>query len=130
MKTTWLDIELPWPPSELTPNGRCHWARKARFVKAARTDASYSTFVARCKAGAKLDPKTIKTVFISYMFCPPSRRKRDDDNLIAAMKPYRDGIAERLGVDDNCFRTVDTSFGNVHKGGRVLATLRIYHGDD
>ncbi len=52
-----------------------------------------------------IDPKKIDKVHIKYDFYPPDRRKRDDDNLIRCMKPYRDGIADALGVDDHCFRT-------------------------
>ena len=36
------------------------------------------------------------------------RRLWDDDNLIAALKCVRDGIADALGVDDAKFRWVET----------------------
>jgi crossover junction endodeoxyribonuclease RusA len=37
-------------------------------------------------------------------FYPPDRRNRDDDNLIAAFKSGRDGVADALGVNDKRFR--------------------------
>lgn len=47
---------------------------------------------------------TGKMVF-SIEFCPPDRRRRDDDNMLAAFKVGRDGVADALGVDDNKFAT-------------------------
>jgi len=38
-------------------------------------------------------------------FCPPNRRARDDDNIVAAFKAGRDGLADALGIDDANFRT-------------------------
>jgi len=38
-------------------------------------------------------------------FCPPNRRARDDDNVIAAFKAGRDGLADALKIDDCHFRT-------------------------
>lgn len=44
------------------------------------------------------------TIHVWLTFVPPDRRKRDDDNMIAAFKPGRDGMADALGVDDSRFR--------------------------
>ena len=38
-------------------------------------------------------------------FYPPDRRHRDDDNLTAAFKAGRDGIADALKVNDKRFRS-------------------------
>jgi len=38
-------------------------------------------------------------------FHPPNRRARDDDNIIAAFKAGRDGLADALKIDDCHFRT-------------------------
>ena len=37
-------------------------------------------------------------------FFTPDARKRDLDNLLAAMKPALDGMAQAIGVDDALFR--------------------------
>ncbi len=38
-------------------------------------------------------------------FYPPDRRHRDDDNMIAAFKSGRDGLADALKVNDKRFRS-------------------------
>lgn len=54
------------------------------------------------------------------------RRLWDDDNLIAALKCVRDGIADALGVDDAKFRWVETHqemTGDVN--GVMMVTLEV-----
>lgn len=113
-----LQIQLPWPHQDLSPNARVHWARKSRRVAEARSKAHLLT---RAEigprkpgwAGAKLE----------VVFCPPDKRRRDRDNLIASMKAANDGIADALGIDDSRF--VSTySMGEPVKGGAVHVTVR------
>jgi crossover junction endodeoxyribonuclease RusA len=54
-------------------------------------------------------------------FYPPDRRARDDDNLIAAFKSGRDGLADALGVDDKRFRIHPYVMAQV--GGMVKVRL-------
>ena len=89
---------MSWPPKELSPNARVHWAKKSKAAKAYRAEAFYKTKQAldewHAFAGAyKFNVK----------FYPPDKRRRDDDNLIAQLKPARDGIADALGIDDSQF---------------------------
>jgi len=87
-------------------------------VKQARQAAGYLTIGAsrgargQFKGAAKL----------SFTFCPPDKRRRDRDNLIASMKAATDGIADALGIDDANF-TATYSFGEPIKGGSVLVTI-------
>jgi len=87
-------IKLPYPDSRLNPNKRLHWAKVAKVKKLARN------------IGWSFTKETIKRktftapLSVSITFYPPDKRKRDDDNAIAAFKAYRDGIADALGVDD------------------------------
>ena len=67
------------------PNQREHWAVKARRTKAHRHAA-----LAVPKAGV---PCTVKLTRIGLKLL-------DGDNLQAGLKALRDGIADRLGVDD------------------------------
>lgn len=92
-----IDIVLPWPPNELSPNGRNHWAKVARAKKAYRASCS----LAAIAHGAK----RIKAekLHISLTFYPPNKRRHDLDNLLARMKSGIDGIADALGVDDSNF---------------------------
>ena len=50
---------------------------------------------------------------------PAVERERDDDNLIAACKPLRDGIASALGIDDKLFDLQPVAWGEKHKTGRI-----------
>ena len=35
-------INLPWPPRELSPNARVHWAKKAKAAKAYKKEQAYA----------------------------------------------------------------------------------------
>lgn len=110
-------VTLPWPDKRLSPNARLHWATKARATKASRNEALWAFWAAgarKLKIGA---PK------ITMTFCPPDRRRRDRDNLIASMKAATDGIADALGIDDSKFETT-YRMGEPVKGGAVLVTVR------
>ena len=56
-------------------------------------------------------------------FCPPDRRHRDDDNIIAAFKAGRDGLADALGVDDKRFRIHSWVKSDPVRGGMVKIRL-------
>lgn len=56
-------------------------------------------------------------------FYPPSRRHYDDDNLIAQMKPHRDGIAAALETNDRRFIT-RADIKEPVKGGKVVVTIQ------
>lgn len=116
-----FSVELPWPPKELSPNARHHWASAARFKKAYRT---------RCRAigeasGLVLVPKGALKVSVHLAFFPPDRRARDWDNLVASMKSGLDGLADAMGVDDSKWRlSFDVSDKPV-KPGLVLASVEV-----
>ena len=38
-----ITVRLPWPPKELSPNARVHWARKAGVSQKYRQDACVLT---------------------------------------------------------------------------------------
>lgn len=110
-------IDLPWPPRELSPNARVHWSVKARKAKAYRNTCYLLTKEALIKA-----PEG--RAVLSLCFVPPDRRHRDDDNLVAAFKAGRDGIAEALGVDDRQFVTEFHMSADTYPGGQVRVTIR------
>ena len=90
-------IVLPWPPVELSPNWRGHWAAKSRAAKSYR---------AACYWIAKRDGKRLEhdgRVHVLIEFVPPDRRSRDRDNMLASIKSGLDGVAEALGVNDSRF---------------------------
>jgi crossover junction endodeoxyribonuclease RusA len=71
---------------------------------------------------AKLSMPAPRAMLI-LTFCPPDRRRRDDDNLVAAFKSGRDGLAEALGIDDAAL-SLQVHIGDTVKGGAVHAVLR------
>lgn len=91
-------VVLPWPPAELNPNKRIHWAVKAKAAKAYRAACYLLTKQSKVSIGWTGD------VHAWIDFYPPDRRERDDDNMIGAFKAGRDGMAEALGVNDKLFR--------------------------
>jgi crossover junction endodeoxyribonuclease RusA len=40
-------------------------------------------------------------LWVNLTFVPPDKRRRDADNMLAAMKSGLDGLADALGVDDS-----------------------------
>lgn len=94
-----IEITLPWPPQALSPNARSHWAAKAKAAKAYREACGWIVKASELVTLALPDGPL--HLFID--FYPPDRRARDDDNMIAAFKSGRDGIADALGVDDKVF---------------------------
>jgi crossover junction endodeoxyribonuclease RusA len=97
-------IELPWPPKVLSPNARTHWAEKARKTKMARTLAWGLTAQA---LGPQL--RTYASdgdILLKVTLEPPMRGGAipDEDNIMASLKAYRDGIASALGINDSRFR--------------------------
>lgn len=113
-----IDLILPWPPKELSPNARVHWKQKHRHAKAYRQDC----FVLTKAAGASVEPGKL---YFWLTFCPPSRRHYDDDNLLARFKSGRDGVADGLGINDRDFVTT-ICIGEPVQGGEVRVHIRKY----
>jgi crossover junction endodeoxyribonuclease RusA len=112
-----ITLTLPWPPKALSPNARVHWGMKSKAAKIYRNLGAGSVYVTK----AKITWDGVIHAFIT--FYPPDKRHRDDDNLIAAFKSARDGIADALGVDDKRFRIHPYLSDEVRKGGAVVVTL-------
>lgn len=107
------EVTLPWPPKELSPNARLHWSKKSKAAKAYRRVCHLLTLEAGLRG---IDWEGDIHVWMD--FYPPDRRARDDDNMVAAFKSGRDGIADALGVDDKRFRIhpyVKTEIGGMVK---------------
>lgn len=88
-----LSIMLPHPPSALRPNGRVHWAAKARAVKDARTLAKMVTL--------SMVMRTVLFVPRSYALTWYYKGSAPDaDNCLAACKAYLDGCCAAFKIDD------------------------------
>jgi len=108
MTATDQAIILPWPDKRLSPNARTHWAQKAKAAKLARATAHWEALKA-IGIAREQDPdkvaalKAAEHLHLHLDFYPRDRRRRDDDNLLAMFKPYRDGLADALRIDDSRF---------------------------
>lgn len=110
-------IILPWPDKLLNPNARGHWAPISKVKKTARHRAAIETALAKEKVDWD------GPIYLWVTFYPPDKRKRDDDNVFAMFKAYRDGIADALKVNDNRFKFYGYLHEDVVKGGRVEVTI-------
>lgn len=119
-----MKIELAFPDPALNPNqskGR-HWSVTSGLRKIAHYDAFLQT---RRVAGTLLWRPTASEIPVTITFIQPDRRKRDRDNLLAALKCSLDGVAAALGVDDSQFEpmTIRRQYGK--KPGAVH--IEIFH---
>lgn len=111
-------IELPWYPKELSPNARVHFRAKAAATKAYRETAFW---IARNGFETTILPST-GGIALRFDFHPPDKRRRDLDNMLAAIKGGIDGIADALEVDDQRFGFWLSREAPV-KGGRIVVSI-------
>ena len=93
-------VDLPYPDKALWPNGRAHWAQKARQAAKHRAWAYLAALEVKPEAyrhSGETMPVTIRIFPKRYGPVP------DKDNIIAASKAFLDGIADALGVNDQYF---------------------------
>jgi len=105
-------IKLPFPPSILSghANGNGQW-KKIAATKVHRALAVDATNKAKPVLAGEWD------IPVHVRFVPPDRRS-DRVNMPNRMKPYFDGIAEALGVNDVRFLP-SYEFCEPEKPGRV-----------
>lgn len=106
-------VNFPWPPRELSPNARVHWAKKAKAAKQYKADCMWIMKAAK--------PKTFN-MELQITFEPPTKRRMDLDNMLSSFKYGIDAIAESLGVDDSKFR-ITISRDEATKNGNVLVLI-------
>lgn len=114
-----LVLWLPWPDPALNPNKRHrHWSVRTKAAKRAR---ALTGIAARAEWGQPELPPGRLALWLT--FYPPDKRRRDEDNLIAGFKPYRDGLADALGIDDNRFHARPFVHEETRKGGMVRVCI-------
>ena len=111
-----IEIVLGWPPSDLSPNARLHWAKLAKAKKLYRQ---------KCATVTKHQLKKYKyselpeKLVLEMTFIPPDRRSYDRDNLVARMKSGIDGLSDALRINDKRFNTVISTMDQDYLGGFV-----------
>jgi crossover junction endodeoxyribonuclease RusA len=111
-----MQVTLPWPPAALKPNARGHWAIKARAAKAHKAACQ----ILCMSQGIRALPWPAMSVTLEFR--PPSARRADLDNMLAAMKAGLDGLSAASGVDDSLWH-LTLKRGAPVKDGAVLVTL-------
>ena len=108
-------IKLPFPPSSLSGHANGHWRTKAAITRKHRQWAHDATLA--------LLPIIIQggDIKVHIAFTPPNNRS-DRANFPNRVKPYLDGIAEALGVNDKRFLPT-YEFCEPARPGSVTITL-------
>ena len=123
-----MKIELPWPDPKLNPNqskGR-HWSSGVSLRKKARNDAHWMTKGAMLQKLMEGDPFAeviTGPLVLTITFNQPDKRARDRDNLLAALKPSLDGVADALGVNDSQFDPITIRRAYGPKPGSVTVEV-------
>jgi hypothetical protein len=109
-------IDLPFPPSSLSGHAKGHWRSKAAVTAKHRAWAKAATLAeGACEIAETGDIRIIVTFY-------PASRRGDRVNFPNRMKPYFDGIADALRVNDSRFLP-SYLFAEPVKGGRVTVVL-------
>jgi crossover junction endodeoxyribonuclease RusA len=102
-----ISFILPFPPSELNPNKRLHWAAK-KNIKNNEKEIGFrlaSAYRGQIKGDVPL----------SLIFHAETKRSYDLDNALASCKAVIDGLASGLGINDKQFRPITIDRGEVDR---------------
>jgi crossover junction endodeoxyribonuclease RusA len=112
-----MRLTLPWPDRRLSPNARYNWRVKQAPKKQARDEGFYAALEVHSVAN---DTPLTGDLRVTYHLHPPDKRRRDIDNLVAAMKPSLDGVCRGLAIDDSQFKQTVIEWREVVPGGQVV----------
>lgn len=107
-------MEFPWPYHGLSPNDKCHWAKKDKAFKKYKND---------CRLLTNLPKPEKLPVHLYITFHPRVKRVRDVDNLLASCKALLDGVSEAWGINDSLFRPITIDIGDLDKRGKVVIEI-------
>lgn len=115
-----LELVLPWPSKDLSPNSRVNWRRRAEATRLARQTAVVLAFEAGWR-DAWLPAGRLHLWLDFYQ--APGKKLPDDDNMLGRCKAYRDGIAQVLGIDDKRFKSHPDVKSERRPGGQVVVRI-------
>lgn len=102
-----MTVTLPYPAKALWPNGRAHWATKAREAKKLRQEAWAAALPVRDSF------RHCDGLVAVHIICHPKARgpAPDRDAIVSAAKSALDGLSDALGINDRHFAapTVEVS---------------------
>ena len=102
-----MTLEFPHPPSDLSPNGnRAHWGSVMTARKKCRELACETTIKYLLHHSPTI--KTFKHYHLVWNYF--GTVMPDDDNVVARIKSYKDGICDALGINDRSLRLGSVDF--------------------
>ena len=110
-------IILPYPDNRLSPNARMN-RYALSVVKQEARDVGFLAAKSSAVSVVDVDLQLFILIF------PPDKRGRDDDNVLASLKSYRDGIFDALGINDRRVRLSTHGFGPVKHNGMVYVYVK------
>ena len=114
-------IELPFPPASLSGHSGGGWRRGGHWRAKATITAKHREWAKAATLAAKATAPDAGDIRVIVTFYPPNRRG-DRVNFPNRMKPYFDGIADALKVNDSRFLP-SYLFGEPVTGGKVVVVL-------
>lgn len=111
------ELSLPWDKPPLSMNDRRHWRAKHQWTHTLRGTAC---LLARSTGIPHLDACSVTLVYH-----PRDRRRRDEDNLFATLKPLADGLVDAGVVTDDTpdLMSKTCRIGDVRKLPRLLLVV-------
>ncbi len=117
---TSITISLPYPPRELSPNGRCYFLKKNKLAQQYKAIAKVAARYQKPK-GHKPWEKAESIV----VYFQKRRQKMDDDNALATLKSAMDGIVlAGVLVDDKYLSHQKPRFEVDKENPRVEITIQ------
>jgi crossover junction endodeoxyribonuclease RusA len=122
-----MDIFVPMEPDKaLGPNGRMHWRARAALIADTRAAAKYATINALHQSGVVF-PKEYPVQVDPVIHWAKGRKLMDEDNSLAILKSFFDGIADAIEVDDRLFRpTIPDQVRKAPVPGVVFSLRSLY----
>ena len=103
-----VQIVLPFPPSELSPNSRLHWSQKRQFVSDYRHACRVAAQNVRRdmeRQGLTFPLRIPVTAIVTFVLTSRARRI-DWDNLIARFKAGQDGLVDAGVLADDSIQAI------------------------
>lgn len=117
-----LELALPWPPKELSPNARIHYMAKAKATKIYRDDAYWRAYMLKDVHGRPDYAHSDHEITLKIAFHPPDKRPRDLDGMLSSIKAGLDGMADAMRVNDQRF-AFEIHRREPVKNGKVVITI-------
>lgn len=94
-------IDLPLPHPTLSPNARVHWSKRAKVARNAKANGARAVLVMLRDNPEFCGFERDDRLQLNRRIYWPDKRRRDEDNCVAALKSSMDGVCGALGIDDS-----------------------------